>query len=125
MKKKISVKLNFDEYRDRVYACWIGKNIGGTMGAPYEGKRHTLDIQDFKSEPGKPLPNDDLDLQLIWLHAVEQMGPLAINAATLGEFWISLLPPNWNEYGIGKNNMKRGLPPPMSGEYQNSRLSKL
>ena len=120
MNNKFCMKLNFDEYRDRVYACWVGKNIGGTMGAPYEGKRYTLDIQGFASEPGKPLPNDDLDLQLIWLHAVEQMGPMAINAATLGEFWISLLPPNWNEYGIGKNNMRRGLIPPISGDYQNT-----
>ena len=120
MKNQVCMRLNFEQYRDRVYACWIGKNIGGTMGAPYEGKRRTLDIHGFKSEAGKPLPNDDLDLQLIWLHAVEQIGPLAINAATLGEFWISLLPPNWNEYGIGKNNMKRGLPPPMSGDYQNT-----
>ena len=90
------------------------------MGTPYEGQRRTWDIQGFATEPGKPMPNDDLDLQLIWLHAVEQMGPYAINAATLGEFWISLIPPNWNEYGVGKNNIKRGLIPPISGDYQNS-----
>ncbi len=120
MNSNVSIKLNFEEYRDRVYACWIGKNIGGTMGAPYECKRRTWDIQGFASEPGKPLPNDDLDLQLIWLHAVEQLGPLAINAATLGEFWINQIPPNWNEYGIGKNNIRRGLTAPISGDYQNS-----
>ena len=120
MDNNVKVKLNFDEYKDRVYACWTGKNIGGTMGAPYECSRTTQDISGFATAAGKPLPNDDLDLQLIWLHAVEQMGPLSINAAALGEYWISLLPPNWNEYGIGKNNMKRGLIPPLSGDYQNS-----
>ena len=120
MRKDFSMKLSLEDYRDRVYACWLGKNIGGTMGAPYEGKRQTHDIQGFATAPGTPCPNDDLDLQLIWLHAMEQMGPLAINAATLGEFWISLLPPNWNEYGIGKNNIRRGLVPPISGDYQNS-----
>ena len=26
-----------DYLRDRIYACWIGKNIGGTLGTPYEG----------------------------------------------------------------------------------------
>ena len=45
------MQLNFSEYRDRVYACWLGKNIGGTMGTPYEGKRELLDIQGFASEP--------------------------------------------------------------------------
>ena len=119
MKNTFSMTLNFDEYRDRVYACWIGKNIGGTMGAPYEGQRRTHDISGFATPPGKPNPNDDLDLQLIWLHAVEKMGPLAINAATLGEFWIGLLPANPNEYGIAKNNMRRGIIPPISGDYEN------
>ena len=29
-------KIYFDreKLRDRIYACWIGKNIGGTMGYP-------------------------------------------------------------------------------------------
>ena len=120
MKKQAYMKLNFEEYRDRVYACWIGKNIGGTMGGPYEGKREVLDVKGFATKPGTPLPNDDLDLQLVWLHAVESLGALAINAENLGELWLNLIPPNWNEYGIGKNNIRRGLPPPMSGDYQNS-----
>ena len=38
------MRLNFQEYRDKVNACWIGKNIGGTMGTPYEGTREMLDI---------------------------------------------------------------------------------
>ena len=53
--------------RDRIFACWIGKNIGGTLGTPYEGKRELLDIDGFASKAGEPLPNDDLDLQLAWL----------------------------------------------------------
>ena len=112
-------KLNFKNYKDKVAACWIGKNIGGTMGGPYECTRDILDIKGFNTEPGIPLPNDDLDLQLVWLHAVEQIGPKAVNALTLGEFWLSFIVPHWNEYGIGKNNMIRGLIPPLSGDYDN------
>ena len=111
--------INFKEYKDKVYACWLGKNIGGTMGTPYEGKREILDVKGFVTEEGVVLPNDDLDLQLVWLHALEQQGPHAINAALLGEYWLSFIVPHWNEYGIGKANMKRGLPPPMSGDYNN------
>ncbi|MBQ2794327.1 MAG: ADP-ribosylglycohydrolase family protein [Clostridia bacterium] len=113
------MKLNYTEYRDKVYACWVGKNIGGTMGAPYEGVREILDINGFATKPGEVLPNDDLDLQLIWLYALENVGPHGINANVLGEHWISFIVPHWNEYGIGKANMKRGLPPPMSGDYDN------
>ena len=31
--------LNLEEYRDKVLGCWTGKNIGGTLGAPFEGSR--------------------------------------------------------------------------------------
>lgn len=120
MKNNISVRLNDKKFRDHVYACWLGKNIGGTLGAPYECKREILDVKGFVTPPGKPLPNDDLDLQLIWLHAVEQHGPLNITASLLGEHWLGLIVPNWNEYGIGKGNMRRGLCPPISGDYNNS-----
>ena len=73
------MKLNFKEYKDSVYACWVGKNIGGTMGTPYEGRREVLDIKGFATAPGEPLPNDDLDLQLIWLHAMESTGPYQLD----------------------------------------------
>ena len=113
------IKLNEAEYKDKIYACWLGKNIGGTMGAPYEGKNDMQDIKGFTSAPGKPLPNDDLDLQLVWLAAVERLGIHGINAQTLGEFWISFIGPHWNEYGIGKANMRMGLLPPLAGDYHN------
>ena len=111
--------LDKQKYKDKVYACWLGKNIGGTMGTPYEGKRQMNDIKGFVTEANVVLPNDDLDLQLVWLYAMEQNGPEAINASLLGEHWISFISPHWNEYGIGKANMKRGICPPTSGDYVN------
>ena len=69
------IKLNKETLRDKIYACWIGKNIGGTMGTPYEGTRELLDIQGFSTPEGVVLPNDDLDLQLAWLLAMEEHGP--------------------------------------------------
>ena len=111
-------KFNKAELRDKIYACWLGKNIGGTLGTPFEGKREVLDVTGFNSEPGNPLPNDDLDLQLIWLLAVMERGR-DINERVLGEYWLEYISPYWNEYGVGKSNMTRGLIPPFSGEYEN------
>lgn len=113
------IKINDKDLRDKIYACWLGKNIGGTIGGPYEGVRTTLDIKGFITKKGEPLPNDDLDLQIVWLRAVEKLGPYNINSQTLGETWLSFIGPHWNEYGIGKANMKLGLLPPLSGEYKN------
>ncbi|MBE6589028.1 MAG: ADP-ribosylglycohydrolase family protein [Ruminococcaceae bacterium] len=115
----VNVKLNFEEFRDKVYACWIGKNIGGTIGAPYEGTKEYMNVTGFATKAGEVLPNDDLDLQLVWLAAVERCGVGRVDAATLGEFWLSFIGPHWNEYGVGKANMKMGLLPPLSGDYRN------
>ena len=113
------IKLNKAYLRDKIHACWIGKNIGGTIGGPYEWRQDILDVQGFSSEKGEPLPNDDLDLQLIWLCAMEEMGPYQLTARELGEYWLAYIPPHWNEYGIGKANMKSGILPPLCGEYNN------
>ena len=113
------IALNRQTVKDKIYACWLGKNIGGTMGTPYEGRTEMQDIQGFKTEPGVVLPNDDLDLQLVWLKAIENEGPYTLNEQILGEYWVSFIPPHWNEYGICKNNMSVGLIPPLSGNYEN------
>lgn len=105
--------------KDKIHACWMGKNIGGTMGTPYEGRTEMQDIQGFKTEPGVVLPNDDLDLQLIWLAAARREGPHRLNEQILGEYWVSFIPPHWNEYGICKSNMAIGLIPPLAGNYDN------
>ncbi|MGB9879406.1 MAG: ADP-ribosylglycohydrolase family protein, partial [Anaerolineae bacterium] len=113
------VVLNAEEYRDKVYGCWLGKNIGGTLGAPFEGQRQTQNVSFYTNlKPGEPAPNDDLDLQMLWLKALEERG-LNINARILGEYWLSYVPVDWNEYGIGKANMRLGLMPPLSGHYNN------
>ena len=34
--------LNEQDYYRIVYGGWLGKNIGGTLGAPVEGKKELL-----------------------------------------------------------------------------------
>ena len=113
------IYLNKDMLRDKIYACWTGKNIGGTLGAPTEGARRMLNLTGFSTAKGEVLPNDDLDLQLVWLMAVEERGPENINSETLGEYWLSFIDPYWNEYGYCKTNMKDGFFPPLSGDLDN------
>ena len=31
------MKLDLATYKDKVMGCWAGKNIGGVLGAPFEG----------------------------------------------------------------------------------------
>ena len=114
--------LRLEEYRDKVLGCWTGKNIGGTLGAPMEGKHDLFDVSFYTQDlGGKPVPNDDLDLQLIWLKAVEEHGIYQVNERLLGEYWLAHITGPWNEYGVGKFNMLNGLPPPLSGLCNNER----
>lgn len=114
-----NIKLNRKELEDKIYACWIGKKIGGTMGGPFEGIDKMIDIDGFTSEKGEPLPNDDLDLQLVWLRAMQHVGPVALNANVLAEYWMTFITPHWNEYGIGKSNIRQGMLAPVCGEVNN------
>lgn len=111
--------INREELKDRIHGCWTGKNIGGTLGGPYEGRREVLDVKGYSTPKGEPMPNDDLDLQLVWLKAVQERGPHGISNRLLGEYWLNFISPHWNEYGICKSNMRAGLAPPLSGMYRN------
>ena len=113
--------INDAEFRDRVYACWLGKNIGGTLGMPFEGKTDLNNLTFYTNvKEGEPAANDDLDLQILWLKAMEENN-YRVDAYTLGEYWLKYVPVNWNEYGVGKINMKLGIMPPLSGEYNNAK----
>jgi hypothetical protein len=115
-----SQRLNTATYRDKVLGCWTGKNIGGTLGAPFEGKRETNDVTFYTQDlGGNPEPNDDLDLQLVWLLAAEESGLYHLNERVLGEYWLSHITGPWNEYGVCKSNMRNGLLPPLSGSCNN------
>ena len=114
------MQLNINDYRNKVLGCWFGKNIGGTLGAPFEWKRQINDVSFYVQEDlnGNPMPNDDLDIQLLWLCALEEKG-LDVTARRLGEYWVTYVTPPWAEYGTGKINMRQGLQPPLSGSFQN------
>jgi len=107
------------EFRDKVAACWMGKNIGGTLGAPYECKLNTQALTFYDPVPDEATANDDLDLQLVWLQLLEEKG-LDPALPHFVEYWrqhASAYP--WNEYGIFMHNVDRGLAAPVAGCFEN------
>ena len=36
--------LSLEDYRRRMLGCWIGKNVGGTLGMPMEWNRQPNDV---------------------------------------------------------------------------------
>lgn len=116
------IKINKDEFRSKLHGCWMGKAIGGAIGMPYELTKDINDATGFSTPKGEPVPNDDLDLQLIWLLAMEDMGPKALSANALADYWLTYITPHWNEYGVCRANMEMGLLPPLSGHFKNKWL---
>lgn len=110
--------INRGELWQRIYACAMGKNAGGTLGAPVEGQPgpHNFDWYPKLQEGG--IPNDDLEMQLVWFDAVKRAG-WKVSSLVLSQAWITHIGYNWCEYGIAKRNLRWGLLPPISGAYDN------
>ena len=119
MKFLKKIQISETQYLDKTYACWLGKNIGGTLGAPYETKKSINSLTYYDPVPHKAAPNDDIDLQLIWLKMVEEKGinPLLVDFAEYWKRYAFAYP--WNEYGFLKRNLERGLMPPITGCFEN------
>lgn len=113
------IELGVSEYQDKVYGAWLGKNIGGTLGAPYEGKKYVNSLEYYAPIPQGASPNDDLDFQLVWLQMLEEKG-ISPSLVHFAEYWmrhLSAYP--FNEYGFCLRNLERGLRPPISGSFEN------
>lgn len=108
-------------YRDKVYGCWVGKACGGTLGTPLEkpyGEPDPFDVWWYPELPEGGLPNDDLEMQLIWLKALEEVGP-SLTSDDLARYWLTNVGYNFDEYGLSKANLRLGLRPPVSGNFNN------
>lgn len=114
--------INKETFRDKVMGCWLGKNAGGTLGEPVEGKfgqDEMFHLDWYYDLPEGGIPNDDLELQLIWLQLLLEKGP-GITSADFVEAWTDCIAYNFDEYGLSKENMQKGLLPPVCGWHNNA-----
>lgn len=112
--------MNRETLYDKIYACWLGKNIGGTLGTPVEGRKEVMHLEWYpRLDPNGALPNDDLDLQLVNLHAMEQEG-VRLGAEGIAAEWTEHVYFPWDEYGYSSTAMRMGFKPPFSGLFDNT-----
>jgi len=105
-------------YRDKVLGGWLGKNIGGTLGGPWEGHTTPLFLHYYDPVPTEPLPNDDFELQLVWLDMLNHKG-VFITPHDFVFHWRNRTLYLIAEYFMGQRNMALGILPPLSGAYNN------
>ncbi len=111
--------LNKKEFLDKVHGGWYGKCLGGAAGAPVEGIKKRIEVGDFTEIFNPDLPNDDLDIQLLWLEVLEQKG-FDITSCDLADAWIAKCWYPFSEYGYFMKNYMRGVKPPYSGIINNA-----
>ncbi len=110
-------ELEQERYMDKIWGCWLGKCLGGAIGMPFEGvpfpvflKEEDIFIRD--------VPNDDLELQLVWMDAIRRYGT-ELTSRKLADSWLNKIQHGCDEYSIAIHNMKHGILPPASGWHNN------
>ncbi len=111
--------LDIPSYRERVIACWLGKAVGGTLGMPFEGVDGPLNLSFYEPVPTEMLPNDDLDLQVVWACVLDAMAEPKVDRHVLAKAWQQHVEFPWDEYGVGLRNLANGLHPPLTGSHDN------
>lgn len=113
-----STVIPYHDYRRRVFGCWLGKSIGGTLGGPWEGRTPPYELTFYDPVPTAMLENDDLDLQLVWLARLRD-GGLPITEEVFARGWREHIHAWPDEYGVCWRNLDLGLQPPLSGSHDN------
>ena len=111
-------KLSYAQYLDKIYGCFLGKTVIGTLGAPYEGIKMPLELPFRPDMINTMLPNDDLDLQVLWLDVAEIYGP-DFTSDQLLERFVTHCTYSPGEYAIMRKNFMRGIHAPTSGSFCN------
>ncbi|MGI5899345.1 MAG: ADP-ribosylglycohydrolase family protein [Christensenellales bacterium] len=111
--------LSYELYFDKVFGCWLGKSFCGTMGAPFEGRKELFSYEYDEKSIETMAPNDDLDLQILWLEVLERKG-LNISSRDLAKAFYENCPYSPGEYAVFKSNYENGVMPPYSGSFNNS-----
>ena len=106
-------------YRKKVLGCWLGKAVGGTLGAPVEGWDGPHHLEFYDPVPETMVPNDDLDLQVVWAMTIAGNPEPVVNSRVLAEAWLKNVGFPWDEYAVAIRNLKNGIQPPFSGSYDN------
>ena len=119
MTKDRLLQLPFDTYLEGVHGAWLGKFIGGTVGARFEGHKILGAETPDTLWPEKIVPNDDLDIQVVWLEMLEENGPWFTHG-DLVRYWQDRCSYNFSEYGFFLHNVERGIHPPLSGRFNNT-----
>lgn len=112
------MQLSYARYYDQILGGWLGKSMGGAIGARFEGHKGWIELKPEEMFPASMPPNDDLDLQVLWLKVLEEKGAV-LTSDDLAAAWLEGCWYPYNEYGIFRRNWQLDIHPPDSGRFTN------
>lgn len=111
--------LSVDEYKNKVYGAWAGKCAGGIVGAKQENNKSIMHYTFDNVFPDKIPPNDDFDLQMLYLQEILEKKGFNFTSNDIGEEFAKHNECWANEYRVAIKNIDGGIMPPMSGKFCN------
>lgn len=107
------------QFTEQINACWLGKSIGGTLGMSREGMNGPHNLSFYDPIPTEPAPNDDLDLQVAWMHYLLESKNVIASPGFLNPAWKQHVLFPWDEYGCCLRNMEYGVSGTAVGAFDN------
>ena len=92
-----------ETHRERVMGCWLGKAVGGTLGQTFEGLEGPLEAEFYVPVPTEMVPNDDLDLQVLYACVMDKMAQPAVDQHVLADSWREHVAFPWNDRTSGSS----------------------
>lgn len=111
--------MNKEIWKKKLLGAWLGKAAGGTLGQPWEGCRGPLELTFYDPMPTGMMPNDDLDLQVLWACRLNTDWNGVISRGNFEQAWLENIRFPFDEYGVALRNLKMGIHAPFSGCYDN------
>jgi hypothetical protein len=108
-----------EAFLDKLKGAWAGQMYGVCFGAPWEfrsnGAMITKDLGEWKPEQiAGAIGQDDCYVEMTFLKAIEDFG-LDVTFEEAGKAFGASQYPLWHANRYGRNNIRRGILPPLSG----------
>jgi ADP-ribosylglycohydrolase len=86
---------------------------------PFEGMDGPFAFDFYHPVPTAMVPNDDLDLQVVWACLLDQQVEPEVSRNLFSTAWKNNINFPWDEYGTCIRNLREGIEPPFSGSFDN------
>lgn len=119
-----TVDLPMERYLDKCKGAWAGQMAGVSFGWPYEFRSNGAPITDpleawAPEKIAESINQDDIYVEMTFLQSLEQHGP-GITPVQAGEGFGASQYELWHANKQGRNNIRAGILPPMSGHPSNN-----